>query len=171
MTIYLWSWWVNWARLVNLMTHQVLPLFIFQITNTGKTNSWPAWWVKYTQMSYYNWSYEKYWIITTFLETFETRQASSMIHSARSIVTPVANIVFCCFVFLESGDGRTDGQHVQTQWSLPAVTLAWPSGSIETNSDISFWISGITKYWKKIKLSGKTTSTNVEIKDWKKPLS
>ena len=32
-----------------------------------------------------------------------------MIHSARPIVTPVANIVFCCFVFLDwrSGDGRT----------------------------------------------------------------
>ena len=31
-----------------------------------------------------------------------------MIHSARLIVTPVANIVFCCFVFLDlkSGDGR-----------------------------------------------------------------
>ena len=35
---------------------------------------------------------------------------SSMIHSARPIVTPVANIVFCCFVFLDlkSGDGRMD---------------------------------------------------------------
>ena len=32
-----------------------------------------------------------------------------MIHSARPIVTPVANIVFCCFVFLDlkNGDGRT----------------------------------------------------------------
>ena len=32
-----------------------------------------------------------------------------MIHSARPIVKPVANIVFCCFVFLDlkSGDGRT----------------------------------------------------------------
>ena len=38
------------------------------------------------------------------------RQVSSMIHSARPIVTPVANIVFCCLVFLDlkSGDGRTD---------------------------------------------------------------
>ena len=38
-----------------------------------------------------------------------TRQVSSVIHSARPIVTPVANIVFCCFVFLdlESGDGQT----------------------------------------------------------------
>ena len=52
-----------------------------------------------------------------------TRQVSSMIHSARPIVTPVANHVFCCFVFLDlkSGDGRTgartdgrtDGQHVR----------------------------------------------------------
>ena len=34
-----------------------------------------------------------------------------MIHSVRPIVTPVANIVFCCFVFLDlkSGDNeRTD---------------------------------------------------------------
>ena len=32
-----------------------------------------------------------------------------MIHSARPIVMPVANIVFCCFVFLylKSGDGLT----------------------------------------------------------------
>ena len=37
------------------------------------------------------------------------RQVSSIIHSARPIVTPVANIVFCCFVFLDlkGGDGRT----------------------------------------------------------------
>ena len=55
-----------------------------------------------------------------------------MIHSARPIVTPVVNIVFCCFVFLylKSGDGCTDGQLVQKQLSLPAVTLGWPSGSI-----------------------------------------
>ena len=33
-----------------------------------------------------------------------------MIHSARPIVTPVANIVFCCFASLElkSEDGRTE---------------------------------------------------------------
>ena len=38
------------------------------------------------------------------------RQVSSMIHSARPIVMKVANIVFCCVVFLDlkSGDGRTD---------------------------------------------------------------
>ena len=35
-----------------------------------------------------------------------------MIHSARPIVTPVANIVFCCFVLLDlkSGNGRADGR-------------------------------------------------------------
>ena len=55
-----------------------------------------------------------------------------MIHSARPIVTPVANIVFCCFVLLDlkTGDGRTDEQHVRKQLSLPAVALGWPSGSI-----------------------------------------
>ena len=32
-----------------------------------------------------------------------------MIHSARPIVTSVANIVFCCFVFLDlKRGGRTD---------------------------------------------------------------
>ena len=32
-----------------------------------------------------------------------------MIHLARPIITPVANIVLCCFVFLDmnSGEGRT----------------------------------------------------------------
>ena len=46
-----------------------------------------------------------------------TRQVSSMIHSARPMVTPVTNIVFCCFVFLylKCGDGWTDGQHVRKQ--------------------------------------------------------
>ena len=38
------------------------------------------------------------------------RQVSSMIHSPRPIVTPVANIVLCCCVSLDlkSVDGRTD---------------------------------------------------------------
>ena len=56
-----------------------------------------------------------------------------MIHWARPIVTPLANIVFCCFVFqdFKNGDGRTDGQHVRKQRSLPAATLGWPSGSTE----------------------------------------
>ena len=33
-----------------------------------------------------------------------------MIHSSRPPVSPIANIVFCCFVLLhlKSGDGRTD---------------------------------------------------------------
>ena len=34
-----------------------------------------------------------------------------------------------CFSKFETW-GRTDGQHVRKQWSLPAVTLGWPSGSI-----------------------------------------
>ena len=60
-----------------------------------------------------------------------------MIHPARPIVTPEANIAFCCFVFqdLKSGDGRTDGQHVRKQLSLPAVTLGWPSESISKSVD------------------------------------
>ena len=51
-----------------------------------------------------------------------------MIHSARPIVSPVANIVFCCFVFLDLK--RTYGQHVRKQLSLPTVTVGWPSGSL-----------------------------------------
>ena len=43
----------------------------------------------------------------------KTRQVSSMIHSARPIVTSVANI-FCCFAFSRFEKcGRTDGQHVR----------------------------------------------------------
>ena len=54
-----------------------------------------------------------------------------MIHSARPIVAPVANFVFCCFVFLDvkSGYGRTDNMCE----NKPAVTLGWPSGSKMTN--------------------------------------
>ena len=48
-----------------------------------------------------------------------------MIHSARPTVSPVANIVFALhlFCFEEWGrtDRRTNGRHVQKQWSLPAV--------------------------------------------------
>ena len=44
---------------------------------------------------------------------------SSLIHSARPIVTPVANIV--CFVFLDlkSGDGRTDGRPICAKTIIP----------------------------------------------------
>ena len=44
-----------------------------------------------------------------------------MIHSARPIVTPVANIVFCCFVFLDlkSGDRRTDGRTTCEKTMIP----------------------------------------------------
>ena len=55
-----------------------------------------------------------------------------MIHSARPIFLPVAEFVFCCFVLLDlkSGDVRTDRQYVRKQFTLPAVTADWPSGSI-----------------------------------------
>ena len=44
-----------------------------------------------------------------------------MTHSARHIVTPVATIIFCCFVFLDlkSGDGRTDGQTTCAKTMIP----------------------------------------------------
>ena len=66
-----------------------------------------------------------------------TRQLSSMIHSARSTVSPVVNIPFTmfCFASFEMW-GRTDGQHVLKQSSLPAVTVTWPSGSILTTGKI-----------------------------------
>ena len=44
-----------------------------------------------------------------------------MIHSARPIVMPVANIIFCCFVFLDlkSGDGFMDGQTKCAKTMIP----------------------------------------------------
>ena len=64
----------------------------------------------------------------------KTRQVSSMIHSARPIVTSVATSVFCCCVFLDlkSGDGRTDGRtgNMCENNDPNSVTLGWPSGSI-----------------------------------------
>ena len=55
-----------------------------------------------------------------------------MIPSARPTASPVATIIFCCFVWLDlkSWDGRTDEQHVRKQWSLPAVIVGRLSGSI-----------------------------------------
>ena len=74
-----------------------------------------------------------------------------MIHSARPTVSPVANnIVFDwnLFCFVKSGDVRTDGKDVRKQWSLPAVTVGRPSGSIfecvskrEVFSGIFLWSS------------------------------
>ena len=58
---------------------------------------------------------------------FQTRQVSSMIHSAGLTVLPVVNIFFAwnlCFArFWKVGTYvRTYGQHVLKQWSLPDVT-------------------------------------------------
>ena len=62
------------------------------------------------------------------------RQVSSMIHSTRPTVTSVPNIVFAwkmfCFEKWRRTDGRTNARLVQKQWSLPAVTVGRPSGSI-----------------------------------------
>ena len=87
--------------------------------------------------------YSRFWLVRRgrlfYLQMMNTRQVSSMIHLARPIVTPVANIVFYCFVFLdlknEDGwtcrrtDMQTDVQHVQKQLSIPTVTVGWPGGS------------------------------------------
>ena len=65
---------------------------------------------------------------------------SSIIHSARPTVLPVAIIVFCCIVLLDlnSGDRRMYGRMYglmngrttcAKKLSLPAVTVGWPSGS------------------------------------------
>ena len=50
------------------------------------------------------------WIMKLYFGYKDNKTGASMIHSARPIVTPVANIVFCCFVFLDfkSGDGGKD---------------------------------------------------------------
>ena len=44
-----------------------------------------------------------------------------MIHWVIPIVTPVANIVFCCYVFLDlkSGDGRTDRRTTCAKTMIP----------------------------------------------------
>ena len=44
-----------------------------------------------------------------------------MIHSARPIVTTVANIVFCCFVFLDLKiwGARTDGRTACAKTMIP----------------------------------------------------
>ena len=66
-----------------------------------------------------------------------TRQVSSMIHSASPIVTPVANIVFRCFVFLDlkSGDGLT---YEQTNWRTTCaktmITIGRDFGLAEWNN-------------------------------------
>ena len=52
---------------------------------------------------------------------------SSMIHSARPTVTPVAITTFCCFVLLDLKDGRTDGQHVQKVMITTAGIVGRPS--------------------------------------------
>ena len=57
-----------------------------------------------------------------------------MIYSARLTVSPVVNIVFTwiCFVLLDfEKRERTGRQYVWKQLSLPAVTVGWPSGSID----------------------------------------
>ena len=89
---------------------------------------------------------------------------SSMIHSARPIVKPVANIVFCCFVFLDFEKwSRTDGKHVQKQLSLLVVTVGRPSGS--TRQELSMIHSAgrkcclILKFW-----NGRTEGQNLWVK-------
>ena len=69
-----------------------------------------------------------------------------MIHLARPTVTPVVNIVFAwnlfCFArFWKVGtdvcpNGLMDGQHVRKQWSLQAVTVGRPSGSMQVNAHV-----------------------------------
>ena len=60
-----------------------------------------------------------------------------MIHSARPIVTPVANIVFCCFVLLDlkSGDGRT---YVRTKCAKTII----PTGS---DCGLAEWINKVSE--------------------------
>ena len=78
------------------------------------------------------------------MEINYTRQVSSMIHSARPIVTPVANIGCFCFVFLDlkSGDGRTDVRTTCAKTMIPDfVTSGWPSGSAAVSAWIGFTLS------------------------------
>ena len=62
-----------------------------------------------------------------------TRQVSSMIHSARpTVISGSENCFRLTFVLFWKvvTDGRTNGRLLQIQWSLPAVTVGWRSGSI-----------------------------------------
>ena len=50
-----------------------------------------------------------------------------MITSARPTVSPVATIVFCCFVLLDlkSGDGRTDNMCENNDHYRPWLWVGW----------------------------------------------
>ena len=55
---------------------------------------------------------------------------SSVIHKARTTVSPTLFSLDICFVLLYFENwGRTDWKHVQKQWSLPALTVGRPNGS------------------------------------------
>ena len=60
-----------------------------------------------------------------------------MIHLARHIVTPVAKIFFCCFVFLylKSGDGRMDGR---TAFAITMIPTSRDFGLAEWINKLSF---------------------------------
>ena len=61
------------------------------------------------------------------------RMEERMIHLARPTISLVVNIVFAWYLFCFARFWKvgTDGQHVRKQWSLSAVTVGRPSGSIE----------------------------------------
>ena len=73
------------------------------------------------------------------------RQDSSMIHSAKPTFSPIVNIVFTWNLFCFEKWGRTDGRkYVRTtcvKWSLPAVFVGRPSGSIATLAHSNFSLS------------------------------
>ena len=60
-----------------------------------------------------------------------TRQVSSMIHSARPTVSPVANIVFALFCFARFCKVGTDGRTKCAKTMIPTGRdLGWSCGSI-----------------------------------------
>ena len=63
-----------------------------------------------------------------------------MIHSTRPIVKPVANIVFCCFVFLDlkSVDARTDGLTICAKTIIPTGRYF----------ELAEWINKVKPNWK-----------------------
>ena len=61
-------------------------------------------------------------------KSYKTGVNSDPLGQTRS---PVVNIVFAWNLFGFENWGRTDGRHVQKQWSLPAVNVSRPRGSIE----------------------------------------
>ena len=105
-----------------------------------------------------------------------------MIHLSIPTVSPVVNIAFAwhlfCFEKWGRMDGCTDGQHVQKQWSLLAVTVGQPRGSTRHVSPMipmarctvltvaitifTWYLFCFEIFWK-VRMNGQTTCVKIVI--------